>query len=244
MKRPGLQSFFYRTLRASLWLCAQPGRPAQNLHSRLLRWKPLATPAQLRKLCGTMKFGKVAPHQLWAWIDFLLYESPTLGRRHTRYRLPPPAPCCAACGQGRDGWMHIWGLSRDEETGEGSLDGDGCPVVKAWAFSKGLWDDPALWRTQMFRLGDEGQAKKLAKFVATITRMYRWARYGGMPGNGDGSSTHFRFDGSGFNWAWDVEGSTALPRPAESRRNQTAANRRRRGVGARASGSASASHEP
>lgn len=56
-----------------------------------------------------MAFHRVAPHQRRAVIDFLVYETPTLGRRHTRDGPPATGPPCACCGRELDGWMRASG---------------------------------------------------------------------------------------------------------------------------------------
>jgi hypothetical protein len=209
VRRPGLQSHFFRVLRATPWLSSADRRPAPQLLFRLRRWQALANPQVLRKIAGSMAFGRVPPHQHWEFVNFLLYETPTLGRRHTRDRLPDPGPRCACCGQGKDGWMHIWGLERDQQTGVGAFSGEGCSAVKRWTHGKGMWVDERWWRSSIFAPADGLAVKKLARLISTISRMYRWARYGGGTGSTDGSSSHFEFSDAGFRWAWDVEGDAA-----------------------------------
>jgi hypothetical protein len=103
-RRPGLQSFLFRVIRAHRWLQPPESRPAAGLPRRWLRWGPYATPQQLRKMLGSVSYFKAAPHQHWTVVAMLLYESDTRGRRHVRHRLPPPRPPCAfGCGQGDDG---------------------------------------------------------------------------------------------------------------------------------------------
>jgi hypothetical protein len=108
--------------------------------------------------------------------------------------------------------MHIWGIKREPEVFRGEWSGEGCPTVKAWASEKGLWDEEARWRGQMFHPRDDEGVKKLAKFVATLPQMYRWHWYGGAPSAYSGS-THFEMRPAGFRWAWDMESSAPSSAP-------------------------------
>ena len=121
---------------------------------------------------------QVAPHQRWRFIDFVLYEIATLGRRHVRDWLPGPRPPRACCGLEEDGWMHLWGRCRPEAGGRGVFAGDGCPTPRRWSGEENMWVDEAIWRRMLFCPVDKKGVRNLARLIATVARMYRWARYG------------------------------------------------------------------
>lgn len=58
----------------------------------------------------------------------------------------------------------------------------------------------------------------MARLVATLTTMYRWARYRGTPGTRrDGSSPHFDMSDAGFLWAWTVEAQKSGEQAGDAR---------------------------
>jgi hypothetical protein len=139
---------------------------------------------------------------VWAFIDFLLYETGTLGRRHVRDKLPLPRPVCAACRlEGTvDGWGHLWGAEQRE-----GLPSPGCVELRDWARRQGLWDGNGIFAVKMFNPSTADDIKHLARMVSAITRMYRWVRYGSAQPRPDGAGSYFHFSYPGFVQAWREE---------------------------------------
>jgi hypothetical protein len=163
----------------------------------------------MRRLLGRMAFVKASLHQRWTFVEFLLYETGTLGRRHVRERLGGQRPACACCGAGEDGWMHIWGLRRPRDAdgnprNRGVWSGSGCPRVRAWALSCGLSTSEPLWRQQLLAPQGDDAVRGLVRLVAALARMYKWNRHGDAPARSS-SSAHFKMNDRGFWWAWEAE---------------------------------------
>jgi len=196
-KRPGLQTLFYRTLRAAAWLVPRAQRPAPKLFARLQRWSSLGQPADFRRMLGAMAFLKIRPRDRWEFVSMLLYEADTLGRLHVRHHLPGRRPDCVCCGAvAADGWCHILGTTSPP-----------CRAAQRWAASVGAWDPLTPWSEILLPSSPE-RIPLSVRFVSTINRMYRWRRFGGaavpVGSRGRSTSNHFVIDDAGFRVAWDA----------------------------------------
>ena len=66
----------------------------------------------------------------------------------------------------------------------------------------GAWDGQRAW-LRFFDVQNSEEVRLTAKFIATITRMYRWQRAGGAPGGTSAAaSMHFEMSTAGFLWSW------------------------------------------
>lgn len=159
----------------------------------------MGTPAQFRQLLGSLARRGVSPRQHWDLVGVLLNETDPLGRRHTRWTLPPPSPDCALCGaRESDGLHHILGV------GEAA-----CPKAQLWAISKRVWDPSRPWTATILPVHHQADVELSLKFLSTIMRMYRWQRFGAaqtLPGaHTRGASRHFEISDRGFQWAWAAD---------------------------------------
>ena len=98
--------------------------------------------------------------------------------------------------------MHIWGVVRLSDVLQ-----LGCRALRSWAAAVGAWSGgPGPWAVELFSPGDARAIKHLTRLVATITKMYRWKRYGGAQApRADGAGTHLTFSAASFKFAWDDE---------------------------------------
>lgn len=97
--------------------------------------------------------------------------------------------------------MHIWGVVRDRPLGLG------CLAFRRWSHEVGAWSGaPVPWAPVLFHPSSADQVRKLARLITTITKLYRWKRYGGNPVNrADGASEHVTINAASFRWAWEDE---------------------------------------